>query len=113
MLLPPKPALSSLPFAAFKLFILYLWFGALRKILIFYLSPLARSGAGREGGLCIVGCLEGAGAMPGQCPPAGLSCQCAHLPGLHPEEMYHSTSTRAPLLPGTELEDCSPGWEQN
>lgn len=51
--------------------------------------------------------------MPGQCPPAGLSCQCAHLPGLHPEEMYHSTSTRAPSLPGTELEDCSPGWEQN
>lgn len=51
--------------------------------------------------------------MPGKCPPAGLSRQCAHLPGLHPEEMYHSTSMRAPSLPGTELEDCSPGWEQN
>ena len=39
---PVSPSL-----AAFKLFILYLWFGALRKILTFYLSPLARSGVGR------------------------------------------------------------------
>lgn len=37
MLLPLKPAISP-SLAAFKLFILYLWFGALRKILIFYLS---------------------------------------------------------------------------
>ena len=48
---PVSPSL-----AAFKLFILYLWFGALRKILIFYFSPRARSGAGREGGLCALGC---------------------------------------------------------
>lgn len=41
---PVSPSL-----AAFKLFILYLWFGALRKILIFYLFPFARSGVGREG----------------------------------------------------------------
>lgn len=40
---PVSPSL-----AAFKLFILYLWFGALRKILIFYLSPFARSRVGRE-----------------------------------------------------------------
>lgn len=52
---PVSPSL-----AAFKLFILYLWFGALRKILIFYLSPppapFARSRVGREGSFCALGC---------------------------------------------------------
>ena len=66
---PASKACPVSPFAAFKLFILYLWFGALRKILIFYLSPLSRSGAGREGGLCVLGCQRRRrGAMPGQCP---------------------------------------------
>lgn len=40
---PVSPSL-----AAFKLFILYSWFGALRKILIFYLSPFARSWGGQR-----------------------------------------------------------------
>lgn len=40
---PVSPSL-----AAFKLFILYLWFGALRKTLIFYLSPFARSWGGKR-----------------------------------------------------------------
>lgn len=45
---PASKACPVSPFlAAFKLFILYLWFGALRKILIFYLFPFARSGVGR------------------------------------------------------------------
>lgn len=46
---PVSPSL-----AAFKLFILYLWFGALRKILIFTSSPLLGVGW-EEGNLCALG----------------------------------------------------------
>lgn len=51
--------------------------------------------------------------VPRHCPSVGLSCQCAHLPGLHPEKMYRPTSTWAPSLPGAELEDYGLGWEQS
>lgn len=93
MLLPLKPAISP-SLAAFKLFILYLWFGALRKILIFYLSPFTRSEVGREGNLCALGCQWSGkgGVISRHCPCVGLSCQCAHLSVLHPEEMYCPTS---------------------
>lgn len=55
----------------------------------------------------------GKGVMPRHCLSVGLSCQCAHLSGLHPEEMYGPTPTWAPSLLGAELEDCSLGWEQS
>lgn len=53
------------------------------------------------------------GGREGITAPLGLLCQCAHLPGLYPREMYRPTSTRAPPLPGATLEDCSLGEEQS
>lgn len=37
--------------------------------------------------------------MPGKCPLRDCHASVPTFPGLHPEEMYHSTSTRGTIAP--------------